>query len=568
MNTKMLFCISVLTVVACLSACSRKDPLEEYGEYAPPDAYLEGSKHPYYGSENPWDRRFFTKALNLYGRRGQRQMLDIIEGKPAEAAAYCRQLLANDPTDLESRFNLAVAEAHLGNIDAAMSAVRDAVERGLPFERFIVGPRDVLKPLTESEAFKKYAASRPPVQLLHGPMLGSVTETSARFWVRTKDEVPVQAVVTKLQDPRNPIRSEVRKTEAARDYTAIVEVQGLSAATTYSYDIIIDGKPALSAPLPSFRTFPKADARISFQVAFGGCAGYTPANERMWDLIRSYKPEAFLTLGDNVYIDLPTMPNGLHYYTYYQRQSRPEFRRLVSTTPIYAIWDDHDCAIDDVWMGPYKDKPPWKMPLFNQFRENWANPSYGDPEWPGCWFNFSIGPVEFFMLECRFYRTNPYDKNPTMLGPVQKAWLKEKVRQSQATFKVLASSVEWTFDAKGAARDTWAGFRDERNEIFNFLAENRINGVILLSSDRHRSEAWRIDRPNGYSLYEFESARLTNEHVHELVPGALFGYNALQSFGLLTFDFTGPNPTVNYQIISINNESVHSLTVRLSDLSH
>ena len=39
--------------------CETELGKEEIGEFAPPDAYLDGSKHPYYGSENEWNRRFF-----------------------------------------------------------------------------------------------------------------------------------------------------------------------------------------------------------------------------------------------------------------------------------------------------------------------------------------------------------------------------------------------------------------------------------------------------------------------------------------------------------------------------
>jgi len=565
----LLVCAAFLPLVGCSS--SNTGQLVEQdapaGEYALPDAYLNGSQHPYYGSENPWDRRFFSKALRLYGRRGQRQMLDIIEGREADAVKYCRELLAKDPNDLESLFNLAAAEARMGNSNAAMDTVKQAVDRGLPFDRFLVGPRQVLQPLTASPAFKEYAASR-KVQLAHGPLLGSVTTHSARFWVRTIDEVPVQVVLSTSPDLANPIRSKIRRTEAAADYTAIVEVDGLKPATTYHYDVLINDKSALASDHPSFRTYPTADSKVRFQVAFGGGAGYNPVCERMWDVIRSHNPEAFLTLGDNVYMDLPVKPNGFVEYTYYRRQSRPEFRRLVSAVPVYAIWDDHDSGMDDDWLGPYKDKPDWKLPLFRNFQQQWNNPAYGDADWPGCWFNFSIGPVEFFMLECRMYRTNPYDKNPTMLGPVQKAWLKKQVKQSTARFKVIVASVPWTFNSKGGARDTWNGFHEERKEIVDFLADNKINGVVLLSADRHRSEAWRNERPNGYPLYEFESSRLTNEHVHELVPGALFGYNAKQSFGLLTFNLTGGDPSVTFQGVSIDNEIVGTVTVKLSEISH
>ena len=97
-------------------------------------------------------------------------------------------------------------------------------------------------------------------------------------------------------------------------------------------------------------------------------------------------PQAFLTLGDNVYIDLPEEAGPFHDYSYYCRQSRPEFRRLAASTPIYAIWDDHDAGTDDIFLGPYLDKPAWKPSLFRLFRRNWNNPSYGtEPKSPGVW---------------------------------------------------------------------------------------------------------------------------------------------------------------------------------------
>ena len=133
--------------------------------------------------------------------------------------------------------------------------------------------------------------------------------------------------------------------------------------------------------------------------------------------------------------------------------------------------------------------------------------------------------VDFFMLDCRYYRTNPFGEERTMLGPVQKKWLLNGLKKSKPTFKVIASSVAWASGAKPGSRDTWDGFPEEREEIFSLIEDNAIDGVVLLSADRHRSEAWKIPRPNGYPLYDLMSSRLTNVHTHELVPGALFDYN-------------------------------------------
>jgi alkaline phosphatase D len=541
---------------------------EQLGEFAPPDAFEEGSAHPYYGSENEWNRRFFYEHnKEYYKRRGQRQMLDLVEGRPQETEQYCRELLAHDPEDLESLFNLAVALAHQDELHKAMEIVRTALERGLPMERFLAGPRDILKPLTDSAPFKKLAETY-EIHLLHGPMIGRVTSHSAGFWVRTLNESPVQVIASENRNLANPTKTSIGFTRATDDYTTTLELSGLEPDVTYFYDVYVDGRSMFNRDPPAFRTFPEANSGAKYSVAFGGGAGYVPEHEKIWDVVRGRHPLAFLAMGDNVYMNMPEQPSGFHEYTYYRRQSRPEFRRLSASCSIYAIWDDHDAATDDCWLGPYKDKPTWKMALLDFFKLNWINPSYGSPEWPACYFSFSIADVDFFMLDGRFYRTNPFADDPTMLGPVQKQWLLNGLKKSTALFKVIASPVPWTFATKGKALDTWSGFRDERNEIFDFLAEHRIGGVVLISADRHRSDAWKIDRDNGYPLYEFESSRLTNQHSHPLIPEALFGYNEKNSFGLLDFDLGKSDPTINYQIVNIDNQVVYSLVICRSALSH
>ena len=567
---KIMRIIVLALLLSLLSACKTETKLgqEQMGEFAPPEAYLAGSKHPYYGSENAWDRRFFYEHIkSYYKRRGQREMLDIVEGRYQDAADYSEELLKSDPEDLESLYNLSVALAHLGDTTAAIARLKESLSKGLPFERFLAGPRKELKPLTDLKAFKELKAKF-NIQLLHGPMLGCMTAHSVRVWVRTEDESEIKIVASATKDMVSPLTSPPVMTEKEKDYTAVAELSGLSPLTTYYYDVLINGRSALSPHFPSFKTYPMQGRREDFSIAFGGGGGFVPWNERMWDTINSRHPDALLLLGDNVYINMPEMPNGVHYYTYYRRQSRPEFRRLISGVPVYAIWDDHDAATDDCWLGPYKDKPAWKMPLLGVFEENWNNCSYGDPAWPACWFSFSIDDVDFFMLDCRFYRTNPFADNPTMLGPVQKKWLLRQIKQSNATFKVIVSSVPWALASKGEARDTWNGFKQERNDIFDCIVENKIDGVILLSADRHRSDAWRIEHQGAYPLYEFESSRLTNQHFHELMPNALFGYNEKQSFGLVTFNTTLTDPTVTYKIVSIDNEIKDTLTVKRSEISY
>ena len=251
-----------------------------------------------------------------------------------------------------------------------------------------------------------------------------------------------------------------------------------------------------------FVTFPQTGKPARFAVAFGGGAGYAPESERMWDTIRGCEPAALLLLGDNVYIDQPTELLCQH-YCYYRRQTRPEWRRLVAATPTYAIYDDHDFGTDDCIPGPEIESPPWKRVAWNVFRQNWGNPAYGGGEsQPGCWFDFYLGDVHFILLDGRYYRDPP---GGSMLGPVQKKWLLDTLRNSRGTFKVLASPVPWSQGVKPGSKDPWDGFPAEREEIFALIESQRIDGVFLISADRHRTDLRQTERPGGYDLFDLKA---------------------------------------------------------------
>ena len=142
----------------------------------------------------------------------------------------------------------------------------------------------------------------------------------------------------------------------------------------------------------------------------------------------------------------------------------------------------------------------------------------------------------------------------------------DALKQSSATFKIIASPVAWADGAKPDSVDTWSGFSEEREEIYSFIETNDISGVVLLSSDRHRSEAWKIERDSGYTFYDLLSGQLTNIHTHPVEEGALFSYNAKDSFGVLSFDTDRDDPQVTYRIRSIDDEVINTLVIRLSEL--
>ena len=302
-NYKIVPLVVLLMVI--ISGCSKKQPVkipdnEKVGEFAPPDAYINGSKHPYYGAENAWDiegtalkSRFFERDPKLeYKRRGQRALLEILAEKPERAEEYCRKLLSKDSQDLESYFNLAIALAHENKMDEAVKTVKTAVERGLPLGRFLAGPRDILKPLVESDSFKKYAAPF-NLEVIQGPMVGKVSDHSASFWVRTYHQVNINVKLSNQKSMSRPFYSNTIMSDSSKDYTAIVSVERLKPDTWYYYEVLVNGDNTANTVIHSFRTFPSEGSKAEFKVVFGGGAGYVPWHERIWDVIKGHRSSRF-----------------------------------------------------------------------------------------------------------------------------------------------------------------------------------------------------------------------------------------------------------------------------------
>ena len=52
-------------------------------------------------------------------------------------------------------------------------------------------------------------------------------------------------------------------------------------------------------------------------------------------------------------------------------------------------------------------------------------------------------------------------------------------------------------------------YRDESEELLNFLQSQGVQGVLFLSGDRHHTELLKVEREGFYPLYEFTSSPLT-----------------------------------------------------------
>ena len=403
------------------------------------------------------------------------------------------------------------------------------------------------------------------LKLFSGPMLGDLRPTSVKFWVRTAGRAKVQIVGVGKRE------SEVVQTSEKNDYTAILTVDELEPFTEYTYRVKVDEK-IVDREAFRFRTAPSLGQKVEFHVTFGSGSRYVPQHEYAWKNMADSRPLAYLGLGDNVYIDVMNR-RGAQRLFYYRRCLSPAYRDLISSTGMYAVWDDHDMAMNDSAGGPGLSAP-WKMPNWKVFRENWNNPQYGGRDangdgdgMPGTWHSFSLGDVDFFMTDGRFYREK---KDKTMLGPDQKQWLLDGLAKATGKFKVIASGTMWADGADKDGKDSWAGkwSRDERDEILDLINEKKIDGVLLISGDRHRSDIWKIERPGGYPLYEFVSAKVTNEHTHKTFDNAVWSYNEGNFWGQLNFDLRPDDPVMTFKCVDISGDVVKEFPIPLSQLSH
>src|SRR6056297_435727 len=98
----------------------------------------------------------------------------------------------------EKLFARVLAACQQGDGATAWQTAREALQQGMPIARFQAGPREALAPLYAQDEYGDYIAEHGR-SLLHGPHLGSVTDRTARVWVRTAEAADVDIVLTPKQ---------------------------------------------------------------------------------------------------------------------------------------------------------------------------------------------------------------------------------------------------------------------------------------------------------------------------------------------------------------------------------
>lgn len=133
-----------------------------------------------------------------------------------------------------------------------------------------------------------------------------------------------------------------------------------------------------------------------------------------------------------------------------------------------------------------------------------------------CYGKWSYGNVDFFFLDTRSHRDlhdvdNPDKPGASMLGKQQLAWLKKGVKNSEADFIFVISSVNFMVPHIGSGGgddkqatikkdDAWTVFLEEREQLIE-LWDGLDQPVFVLTGDLHNSFAIKITD----NVWEFAS---------------------------------------------------------------
>lgn len=297
--------------------------------------------------------------------------------------------------------------------------------------------------------------------------------------------------------------------------------------------------------------------------------------------IRKLRPDFFVGTGDNVYYDHPghrgrAQTRHEMRKKHHEQYSQPRFLDLFSEVATYWMKDDHDHRFDDsdavnaVRIRAAKQLAYYPRTNIHEgesgsgfapshalgiqvFQEQLpvVDPAERDPV---TYRTHRVSrDLQVWIVEGRDYRSpldQPDGPRKTIWGAAQKAWLKETLQASDATFKLLLSSTPMVGPDSRSKRDNHTninGYRHEGEEFFRWLAASGITGeeFFIACGDRH----WQYHaiRPDGYE--EFSAGALVDENA---ILGSFPGDpNTTDPDGRIRQPYHYGEPTGGFLIVSV-----------------
>ncbi len=408
----------------------------------------------------------------------------------------------------------------------------------------------------------------------HGVASGDPTQNSVIIWTRVtpesfeEDSLQVQWFIATDTSFSDIVQYGAFTTFADRDYTVKVDVQNLEPQTTYYYLFQYNGMVSVAG-----RTRTASTTADHLRFAIASCSNYEHGYFNSYARIAERNDlDAVLHLGDYIYEyganptatrtglqpedEILELMNYRTRYSFYRLDA--DLMKMHQQHPIISVWDDHEVA-NDSWIngaqnhqeneGDYQERKTaakqayfeWMPIRDNEERSVYRSVNYGNL-------------VELIMLDTRHQARDQqvedlspetlFEEGRTILGADQKAWLLDRLENSTAQWKILGNQVIFSplayqglVDlveslATGLVGDIWEGYPLERQEIFDFITDNEIDNVVILTGDIHA--AFAVDVAGDLENYDPETGA-TSLAVEFITPSiSSNNYNEYVGDGLTT----------------------------------
>lgn len=313
----------------------------------------------------------------------------------------------------------------------------------------------------------------------------------------------------------NVVQSGTLVTDATQDWTASVDVSNLNAYTTYYY--------RFQAPNGNYtrkgrtRTAPSASGLSNvhhLRMAVASCSSiFSGFFNSYQQIAQRLDLDVVLHLGDYLYdfvdpdeeIRVPqpypsspaTKQEWRARHQYYLMD--PDLRLARQMHPWIVTWDNHDTDYN----GSTAQAAESREAFLEYVPMRLITPS----DTKKIYRKFSYGSlVDIFMVDILLYRNvdNLPSGDPSILGTTQYNWLTTELQNSTAKWKLVGNQkmmCGWSVAniptffpvtiGNGSVLDTksWDGFDAARDRLLDFIEQNNIDNVMILSGDAHVSMA-------------------------------------------------------------------------------
>lgn len=340
-----------------------------------------------------------------------------------------------------------------------------------------------------------------------------------------RDAVNVSWEVAEDEAMKKVVRRGTATASPELAHSVHVEVDGLKPDRWYWYRFRAGDA---ETPVARTRTMPAPNAmpdKLSF--AFASCQHYESGYYTPYQHMVKDDLDLIFFVGDYIYEgagrkgDVREHVGGTcetlegYRLRYAQYRTDPDLQAVHRMCPWFVTWDDHEVSNNHTATtdgSSHTDLAAYlkrRAGAYKAYYEYMPLRARSIPRGPAMMLyrSASFGRLaQFMVLDTRQYRTvqanggahgpmtaealNP--KN-TILGAQQKAWLKDELTSSPATWNLLAQQVMMGCVTRGTSKDDeptyamdqWPSYDHERNELLQFMADRKVSNPVVISGDIH-----------------------------------------------------------------------------------